>query len=178
MLLNSRIYSFWRKIQTALLPESPVIVSERGYSRPRESIRNDSERLVAEHFLVPVLETAARFHNQHRSLPVTVIRKRQRSFQHSVPVRERHFLGSIREWPHRCLRPSDDRRTRSKRHRERHPVLGECPRDDLPCPQPFERSVDRRHIQRDSTHSIPRHLNRNILRTLIRHIKRGGLFPY
>ena len=124
------------------------------------------------------METAARDHDKHRSLSVTIRRHCQCAFQHSVPVRERHFLGSIREWPHRCLRPSDDRRTRRKRHRERHPVLGESPRDDLPCPQPFERSVDRRHIQRDSAHSVPRHLNRNILRTLIRHIKRGGLFPY
>ena len=119
-------------------PEPPVIVPQRGDPRPRESIRDDSERLVTEQFLVPVLETAARDHDKHRSLSVTIRRHCQCSFQHSVPIGERHLLGSVRERPDRSLWPPEHRSARRKRHRKRHPTLGESPDNRLPEINPLE----------------------------------------
>ena len=119
------------------LTESPVIISQCRNPGIGKRIGNNCKRLMTEHCLVPILQPASGNHEEHRSLPGTVLRHRQCPFQNSITIGKRNIGIDISKWPDRGLGTPQNRGSGCQRQRKRHSVLRICPGDEFTCPKSF-----------------------------------------
>ena len=119
------------------LAESPVIISQSRNPGIGKRIGNHRKRLMTEHCLVPILKPASGNHEEHRSLPGTVLRHCQCPFQNSITIGKRNISIDIGKWPDRGLRTPQNWGSGCQRQRKRHSVLRICPGDEFTCPKSF-----------------------------------------
>ena len=123
---------------------SPVIISKCSDSVPCKKVGDHQERLVAEQFLITVLEAASGYHQCHRDLfpAVPPFRINQGPGQDGITIGERNVFQSVRERRLRSLRTVPHELTRSKDQRHAQPPLRESSYDLAILKLPRESHVE------------------------------------
>ena len=124
-------------------------------------------------FLIPILQTAARNHNEGRSIPAAILRHCQCPFQDSIAIGEGNFFLPIRKRSLWSLGTVEFLFSRSEGQRNRCAHLSKGPDYLLDKPLALVFRSDRWNVDGNGAGCSPGDFNRNPLCALVRRVHCG-----